>query len=149
MQTERPLALADYALVTPCPIQWGDQDAYGHVNNTVYFRWYETARIDYMRQPELSSLLKQHGINPILASISCQYRRQLTFPDTIHIGTRVTGVGNSSLKISHAIYSEVLGEIAAEGESVVVAFDYQANKSVRVPDDFRAALEKIEGRSLA
>jgi len=128
------------------PIQWGDQDAFGHVNNTVYLRWFESARIFYGDRAGLSQ--PGQAVGPILAAISCNYRRQLTYPDTVHVGARITRIGNSSLKMEHRIISERLAAVAADGDSTLVAFDYTAQKPVAVPAPIRAAIEQLEGQSL-
>jgi acyl-CoA thioester hydrolase len=148
-ESNKPAALAEYPVVVVIPIQWGDQDAFGHVNNTVPIRWFESARVAYMEQGGLGHMMSSDGLGPILAAISCQYRKQLNYPDTVHVGARVTKLGKSSMTIGHAVYSEALGAIAVEGESVIVVFDYPANRPRRVPDDMRAQIEKLEGKSFA
>ena len=145
--SSKPAALADFQIVIPWPVQWGDQDAFGHVNNTVYFRWFESARIAYFAQSGLGAALEPLQLGPILAKISCNYRRQLTFPDTVWIGTRVKSIGNSSLVIEHAIYSEQLQTIAADGDSVVVVFNYEANSPCPVPQVAREAISRTEGKT--
>lgn len=147
--TEKPAELADYPVVLTLPIRWGDQDAFGHVNNTVHIGWFESARIVYLEQSGLEHLMNEEGLGPILASISCHYKRQLGYPDTVQIGARVSRVGNSSMTMEHAVYSENLGVIAAQGDSVVVVFDYQKQKPQRVPPHIRQAIETLEGRSLS
>src|SRR5690349_15768238 len=88
------------------PIQWGDQDAFGHVNNTVYLRWFESARIAYGLRVNLTDGSTGRKIGPILAAMSCNYRRQLKFPDTVHVGARITRIGRSSLTMEHCLVSE-------------------------------------------
>ena len=129
------------------PVQWGDQDAFGHVNNTVYFRWFESARIAYADGIRLSGSDAGKEVDPILAAISCKYLRQLTYPDTIHVGARITRIGRSSLTMEHCLISERWRAVAAEGDSTLVAFDYAAQKSVPVPAAVRARIEKIEGKT--
>ncbi len=130
------------------PIQWGDQDAFGHVNNTVYFRWFESARIAYGRLVDPEETGDEHKIGPILAAITCDYRQQLRFPDTVHIGARITRIGRSSVSMEHRIVSERLKGVAAEGHSTLVTFDYAAQKSVPLPPVQRARIEQIEGKPL-
>ena len=129
------------------PIQWGDQDAFGHVNNTVYLRWFESSRIEYDNRAGLSQTGTGQAIGPILAAISCNYRRQLKFPDTVHIGARITRIGNSSVKMEHRVVSQLLGAVAADGDSTLVAFDYSAQKPIAVPASVRAAIEQLERTS--
>lgn len=134
-------ALSQSSAITSIPVQWGDQDAFGHVNNVVYFRWCESARIDLLNKFPSSVSMSGKSLGPILASISCDYRKQLHFPDTVHVGSVVSKIGRSSVEVSHAIFSEHWNDIAAEARSVLVIFDYQANRPVRIPDDLRIQLE--------
>jgi len=143
----KPDALAEFPIVITLPIQWGDQDAFGHVNNTIAIRWFESARIAYLGGSGMEDLLSRAGLGPILASITCHYRLRLKYPDTVQVEARVTRIGNSSMTIEHAVYSQQQEAIAADGDTVVVVFDYAANTPRRVPDDVCAAVEKLEGRS--
>jgi acyl-CoA thioester hydrolase len=147
MQHLSPSAtLAGFPVVISWPVQWGDQDAFGHVNNVLCIRWFESGRVAYLERLGLGGSLCGKGIGPILAAINCNYRRPINYPDTIHIGTRVTKVGKSSMTIAHEIFSERLQSIAADGDSVVVMFNYDTQKSSRVPDALRAAIATLEGR---
>lgn len=130
------------------PIQWGDQDAFGHVNNTVYLRWFESARIAYGNKVGLAQISAAQKIGPILAAVACNYRKQLTFPDTVHIGARITRIGRSSMVMEHRVVSDGLQAIAADGDSTVVMFDYAANKSIPVPDAVHTAINSLEGKPI-
>jgi len=135
--------LAKYPVVIALPVFWGDQDAFGHVNNNAYFRWFESARIALSQRIGLFELFKAEGIGPILASVSCDYRRQVTFPDTIHAAIRITKVGRTSLGLEHAIFSQSQQAIAAEGTSTIVIFDYRANKPQPIPEEIRQAIDAL------
>jgi acyl-CoA thioester hydrolase len=139
--------LAKYSVVIVLPVFWGDQDAFGHVNNNAYFRWFESARIAYSQRIGLFDLFKAERIGPILASISCDYRRQINFPDMVHVGIRVARIGRASLGLEHAIFSESQAAVAAEGSSTIVVFDYRANKSQPVPPLIRQAIRDLEGQT--
>ena len=89
--------MAEFPVVVRWPVQWGDQDAFGHVNNTVYFRWFETCRIEYLERLGFNAMMQRAQIGPILAAIKCQYRKPVTFPDTVQIGARVTRLGRASM----------------------------------------------------
>ncbi len=138
-------ALADYPVIITLPVQWGDMDAFGHVNNTVPIRWFESARIAYLEAVALSGMMQGQRIGPILAAINCNFRKQVKFPDTVHIGARVGEIRRSSFTMQHAVYSEAGEWICADGESTIVVFDYQTQRPVRVPDSIRAAVAKLEG----
>lgn len=146
-EAAKPAELADYPVVLTLPIRWGDQDAFGHVNNVVHIGWFESARIVYLEQSGLEHLMSNEGLGPILASITCHYKRQLSYPDTVHIGARVSRLGNSSMTMEHAVYSESQGVIVADGDSVVVVFDYEKQKPRRIPAHIREAVETLEGHS--
>ncbi|RLS40845.1 MAG: acyl-CoA thioesterase [Planctomycetota bacterium] len=135
------VALKDYTTITVLPVQWGDQDAFGHVNNVVYFRWFESARIDLLHEFPTSVTMSGSGLGPILASIKCDYRKQLRFPDTVYIGSRMTRVGRSSADIGHFVISHQQGQLVAEGSSVIVIFDYTAQRVTRIPEDLRTLFE--------
>ena len=143
----QPSELADFRTVIRLPIHWGDQDAFGHVNNTVPIRWFESSRIDYIEQGCRGLMKESQKTGPILASITCNYRRQLHFPDTVRVGARVSRLGRSSLTMEHVVYSESQQAIAADGSSVIVIFNYETNRPTRIPDEVRAAIERLEGKS--
>lgn len=145
----KPSALSDYSIAIPIPVQWGDQDAIGHVNNTVPIRWMESARIAYFDQAGLRDLMTNKSVGIILASVTCHYREQINFPDTVTVGARITRLGNSSITMEHAIHSQQAERIAAEGTSVVVVFDYENNQPTRIPDKIRQTVERLEGRQLS
>lgn len=134
--------LSQFPVVLEWPVQWGDQDAFGHVNNTIFARWFETGRIAYMEK--LGIPLRSSGLGAILASLTCHYRRQIKYPDRVLIGARVTRLGNSSLTMEHAVASESQQHIAAEGDSVIVIFDYTAQRSQRIPEEMRSRIKDLE-----
>jgi acyl-CoA thioester hydrolase len=142
----RPKELAAHPFQVPLQVQWGDQDAFGHVNNVVYFRWFESARIEYFRQAGLAHVTSNQGIGPILASIKCDFKRQLTYPDSLQVTASIASIGRTSLKMTHLLYSLAHSAIAAEGDSVIVMMDYTTQRPVLVPDDIRAKIDAIEGR---
>jgi acyl-CoA thioester hydrolase len=117
------------------------------VNNVVYFRWFESARITYGRQIGLAETGEGKRIGPILAAISCNYRRQLNYPDTVHVGARITRIGKSSMTMEHRLVSEGLRAVAADGDSTLVSFDYLAQKTVPLPDHLRSRIEQLEGKT--
>src|SRR4051794_8318236 len=86
MDSSTTAALTGFPVVIRLPVQWGDQDAFGHVNNTVFLRWFESARIAYFGRMGLLEMMARDRVGPILASIACDYRRPVTHPDTVHVG---------------------------------------------------------------
>jgi acyl-CoA thioester hydrolase len=139
--------LADFPVVTTIPLLWGDLDAFGHVNNLAYMRWAETARVEYLFPIGLFPPLPPSGVAPILASMKCDYKRVLNYPDTVYVGTRIARIGKSSLQMLHRIVSRNLDEIAAEVDSTLVMLDYPRNKPVTVPADVRTVIGALEGKT--
>jgi acyl-CoA thioester hydrolase len=146
MERSQLPALADFPVAIRLPVQWGDQDAFQHVNNTVYFRWFESVRIVYLETVGLQALMENERVGPILAAISCQYRSPVTYPDAVHLGARVTRLGRSSITMDHRVYSETQQSIVAHGDSTLVVFDYNVQKSRPIPPEIRRAIEQCEGK---
>ena len=138
--------LADFPVVVTLPILWGDQDAFGHVNNVRHIRWFESSRVAYLEQSGLAHLMTPGGTAPILVSITCNYRRQLLYPDTVRIGARVAEMGRTSKVLEHLIFSDQHQAIAADGQSTLVLFDFQAQRPVRISEELRTTLTRFERR---
>ncbi len=139
-----PQALKDFPAIATIPVQWGDQDLFKHVNNAVYFRWFESSRVEYWHKSGLFEALQEPGYGPILASVTCNYKKQIKFPDTVLIGTKVEKLGISSVTLSHDVFSTSNNAVSATGKSVIVMFDYQSQHPVPIEDPFREIFEKFE-----
>jgi acyl-CoA thioester hydrolase len=140
--------LEHFPVIISLPLQWGDQDSLGHVNNIIYFRWAETARIDYLTRANAWDGAATAVAGPILAAIHCDFRFPLTFPDTIQVGASITALGNSSFKMTHRVVSAGRGIVAADLDSTLVWIDYAAGKAITLPAKLRDAIEKLEGKRL-
>lgn len=140
--------LAGFSVTIAIPVQWGDQDAFAHVNNVVFFRWFESARIAYFRRIGLMKHLDGGQVGPILAAASCDYRRSIVFPDTVRVGIRATRIGRTSIGLEHRIVSEGLKAVAADGTSTTVVYDYATGRPHPVPDSVRTAIAELEGRAM-
>ena len=139
--------LSGYPIVTTIPVLWGDEDSFAHVNNLIYLRWCEASRVEYMRRVAFWGDPPPNGTGPILASVKCDYKIPLTYPDTIDVGTRVTAIGNSSLRMDQIVVSRKLQAIAAIVDSTAVLLDYRTGRPVRVPQEIRDSIATLEGRS--
>lgn len=143
MRTLREL-LAGYPVVVTQAVVWGDMDAYQHVNNVVYFRYFENARLEYIRRLEWPTLEEQTGVGPILGSTQARFRRALTYPDTISITARLTDLGADRLVLEHHIYSHQQQVLTTEGTGTVVTFHYGKGSKVPIPEDLRRRIEALE-----
>lgn len=136
---------SDFAHFVTLPIQWGDMDSIGHVNNTIYFRYVESGRIAYFRAIEATPAGGQfEGEGPILADIQCSFIGQLRYPATIDIGTRTTKLGGKSFAIEAGIFVQGEDEPAATSKGVVVWFDYTNQRTATIPDDLRQRIVALE-----
>ncbi len=143
-ETEKDDPLSGFPVSVEIPVAWTDMDAYQHVNNVVYFRWFEAARIAYAERIGLHAFKVRTGIGPILGSTSCRYRLPLTYPDTVRVGTRVTAVDEDRFTMQYVIVSRTHGKVAAEGDGVIVMYDYEAGRKIAIPDEIRRRIEMVE-----
>ncbi len=140
--------LADFPVQVDVPVAWADMDAMGHVNNVVYFRYFETARITCFAELGLGPIEQSDDVGPILHSASCRFRIPLTYPDTVTVGARIGEVGEDRFAMLYRAVSHRHGAIAADGESVVVTFSYATHTKARVSDDLRALLLDLRGHAV-
>ncbi len=146
VKMSQPDLLADYAIIVPIAVAWGDMDAYQHVNNVVYLRWFETARIAYFlaTQVVIEAGMPQ-GVGPILATATCRFRAPVTFPDDVRVGIRVSTVDRDRFTMEYAVASERLGRLAATGDGIVVSVDYATGKKAPLPEAWRQGILRVEG----
>jgi acyl-CoA thioester hydrolase len=136
--------LEGYPVVVEFPVAWGEMDAFEHVNNVVYFRYFENARIVYSEKLGLHSYREQTGIGPILGSISCRYKLPLTYPDTVSVGAKITGIEEDRFTMKHVVVSRRHRMIAAEGDGVIVMYNYREGKKTAMPDEIRKRILDME-----
>jgi acyl-CoA thioester hydrolase len=138
--------LAGYPVVVEQAVVWGEMDSYQHVNNVVYFRYFENARLEYFRRLDWTALEAATGVGPILHSTQARFRKPLTYPDTIAIGARIAVLGDDRFTLHHRIVSERLGAVVTEGEGVIVTFHYARGEKAPIPDELRRRIAELEGR---
>lgn len=136
--------LAGYPVVVRQAVVWGEMDSYRHVNNVVYFRYFENARLEYLRRLDWPNFEKETGIGPILATTQARFRRALTYPDTIAITARLGTLGEDRFTLEHRIFSMQLGDMATEGQGTVVAFHYERGEKVPLPEELRRRIGELE-----
>jgi acyl-CoA thioester hydrolase len=119
---------------TDIQVRFGDTDALGHLNNTAYAAYAEHARLSLFRSLEATA----QGF--ILAHLSIDFLKQVSFDDNVHVLTTVEKLGNTSIHLRQEIFAS--GDLAAKARSVVVVFDYASQKPARIPDPLRQALSR-------
>jgi acyl-CoA thioester hydrolase len=136
--------LSACTVVMNIPVAWGEMDAMGHVNNIVYFRYFESVRIDYFRKLDFIGYQQETGIGPILASTECRYKFPLHFPDTLMVGTKILSMEEDRFVMGYEVFSTAHKRIAADGEGVIVTYDYHNNKKVNIPDVLKKKIMDLE-----
>lgn len=136
----------DFRHRTRLEVRLGDLDPFGHVNNAIVASYVEQGRVLYLRD------VLGTGVDPvsmpfILAMLKIDYIAQILFTDTVEVETRVDWIGRTSVGMSHRLTGREARELA-RSEAVLVAFDYQLEKPMPVPDDWRATIVAHEGRPL-
>ena len=118
------------------PLRWGDMDAMGHINNTLYFRYMEIARLQWFG--ELGVPANPQGMGPVIANAFCNFIRQLEYPGDVIVHTYVGAVGRSSFDTYHDMRrSDQPDVVCANGGATVVWVDFPAQRSVSVPESLR------------
>lgn len=140
--------LAGFPIVIEQDLAWGEMDAYQHVNNVAYFRYFENARIPWLERIGWMQLREESGLGPIIASTSARYRRPLSYPDRIAIGVRAGAIQADRLTIEYRIVSGKLNALAADGEAVVVSYDYRNARKCPIPESVRLAIAELQPNSL-
>jgi len=147
--------LKGYSFI-PILTQWGEMDAFGHINNIWSFRYFEGIRIHQFNKvceflkasghgDVAEGFMRAKGVGPILSATGCKYKRPGTFPDTLLVGVRVSDISADRLTHNYRIVSEKNDWLMSEGTADIVAFDYANSKKGEWSAPLRAALEKFNG----
>ena len=135
---------AGYPVVIEVPVAWGEMDSYRHVNNVVYFRYFESARLEYFRRLGWFEVEQATGVGPILQATQARFRKPLTYPDTVLVTARVASVADDRFTLEHRVVSRKLGAVAAEGQGTVVSYHYGEGRKAPVPDEIRRRIAELE-----
>jgi acyl-CoA thioester hydrolase len=130
-----------FPVIVTQAVMWGEMDSFDHVNNVVYFRYFENGRIAYIDRLRWQN----KPVGPILASTQAKFILPLTYPDTIHVGTRLLGeIGADRFTIEHQIVSEAQDAIVTVGQGVIVGYDYDKKAKAMLPDDLKKRMRALE-----
>jgi acyl-CoA thioester hydrolase len=143
---------AQYRYRLPVQVRFRDTDAMGHINNAVYLTYFESARAGYYRAVTGRSFegIDEHPVSLILARATVDFRAQAYFGETLLVACRTSWLGRSSFCTAYRITAAEdtvrgAGRLIAEGETVLVTFDYAAQRPVPIPADLLAQLQAFEG----
>jgi len=138
-------ARSQFRFFTPTPTRWGDCDRFGHVNNVLFVRYFESGRLDYFHQlldmaagPEVAESL-------IIADLHVHFLRQIHHPCALEVGTRISRLGNKSFEIEAAIFAPGEDGPHATARAACVWFSYRDNRSITIPPAERKIISDFEG----
>jgi acyl-CoA thioester hydrolase len=126
------------------PVAWGEMDAFGHVNNAAYFRYFESARMAYFAALDYMDLMRETGVGPILAATDCRFRLPLEYPDSVTVGARVTDLEDDAFVMRYVVVSGRHGRVAADGSGRIVSYDYENKCRAPIPPELRERLARLE-----
>jgi len=133
---------SNFAYFLEVQTRWNDHDSYGHVNNARFHALFDTVIMHYMLEDQGLDLIGGPAI-PFTVENMCRFHQQLSFPDVVQCGMRVARIGNSSVRYEFGLFAKGREPVAATGYFVDVYVDSATHQPVRLPDDLRAALERI------
>ena len=146
MARPQPHDLADYPHARPITTRWMDNDAYGHVNNVVYYSYFDTIVNAWLIAKGLLDVEKGNPIG-LVVETGCRYFEPLTYPETVTAAMRVAHVGNSSVRYEIALFGEGRDRAAAQGHFVHVYVDRQTRRPATLSPEWRAVFETITVRN--
>ena len=142
MSRQPPPGRAEFKVWRKVTTRWADNDAYGHVNNTVYYEWFDSAVNAWTIEQGMLDIASGDPIALVIET-RCTYAAPLTFPETVEIGLAVAQLGRSSIRYRIGVFAEGGDTAAAEGEFVHVVVDRSTRRPVQIPRDWREKLEAI------
>jgi len=138
----RPHTRAAYRHFLPIQTRWMDNDAYGHVNNVVYYSWFDTVVNEYLIRSGVLDIESSEVIG-LVVETRCHYFRELAFPQPVTAGLRVTRAGNSSVRYEIGLFGTDDDDASAQGYFVHVYVDRATRRPAQLPTALRQALERI------
>ncbi len=137
-----PTNRSDYRQFSSIETRWHDNDAYGHVNNVVYYAYFDTAVNRHLIERGVLNVATSTVIGLVIET-RCTYFSSLEFPDTVSVGLKVIHLGNSSVRYEIALFRNEQTEASAVGEFVHVYVDRASNRPVPIPADVREVLKSL------
>jgi acyl-CoA thioester hydrolase len=141
---ERPSAhrRAQYRHFLPIQTRWSDNDAYGHVNNVVYYSWFDTVVNEYLIAAGALDI-QASAVVGLVVETKCNYFSELAFPQRVDAGLRVAHAGRSSVRYELALFSADSDTASAQGHFIHVYVDRSSRRPSPLPAALRAAIEQL------
>ncbi|PKD21906.1 thioesterase [Salegentibacter salinarum] len=131
-----------YKLQLKLRIDWSDLDMYKHVNNISFMRYMQSGRVNFWEASGIYKMYENTNMGTMLVSTHCDFKKSLYYPGKAIVKTKIDFIKNSSFGLKHLILNEA-NEVCAEGKDVVVCYDFEKDKTFRIPEDLREQLSKF------
>ena len=142
MNRATPQSRDTYRHFQAIPTRWADNDVYGHVNNVVYYSYFDTVVNQYLIEQGALDIERSSVIG-LVVETQCQYFAPISFPDVVHAGLRVAKLGNSSVRYEIGLFKNQEPQAAAQGHFVHVYVERASRRSTALPADMLTALKKL------
>ena len=143
MSRPTPRPRAAYRRFASISSRWADNDAFGHVNNVVYYAWFDTAVNRFLIDNHLLDV-KESTVIGIVAENGCRYLSQIAYPEDVSVGMRVAALGRSSVRYELGVFRDGAEDPSAEGHFVHVYVDRASMRPVPIQDDIRTAMMTLQ-----
>lgn len=141
--------LEEFPVVADIDVRFRDMDAFAHVDNVVYFEYFEVARVVYLDRIGMTIPGPAwHDFGWVIGSTCCRYKAPVTFPDTLRVGTRVAAMSDDRVLMEYRAVSTKLGRAVVEGDCLLVAYDFGAGRAMHIRADIRDSIVRLERRDL-
>lgn len=134
--------VAQHPIITEIPVAWGEMDALQHVNNVVYFRYFETARIDFFNRLFPLDDLYKSGVGPVISENHARYKRPVTFPDTLLVSVSISDIQADRFTMHYQVFSKSQQAITTVGSSQAVMFNFKTGTKAELSPELLAILRQ-------
>lgn len=124
-------------IVTEIKLDWSEMDLFGHINNVAYFKYIQSARVNFLEQVGINTANPDNKLSFAVAQSTCDFKKPLYFPDVIKVISSATWIKNTSMQIEHQILNGA-DEVCANGKDVIVLFDYGSMQKAVISNEVRA-----------
>jgi len=138
-------SIEDFPVQINLDVMWGEMDSFQHVNNIVYFRYFESVRIDYFSKIKVLKIMETLNIGPILAETQCKFIKPLIYPDRVTVGAIIDDIKEDRFLMNYAVASHSHNkDIAALGSGLIVYYDYEKKQKAAIPKEVLTQINLIQ-----
>lgn len=139
----------EFPVTIDIEVRFRDMDAFAHVDNVVYYEYFEMARVAYLDRIGMPIPGPAwHDFGWVIGSSSCRYKAAVVFPDLLKVGARVAAMSDDRVLMEYEVFSTSLGRTAVEGQALLVAYDFHTGRPISIKEPVRSAILRLEGGAL-